>query len=243
MSNINLFSGFIEMISPSFFGNLKNLEVIDFRRNECIDDFIKSTNPLTNIKMPLCFLNCAADLECAAKTEKYTKLIRSILNCTISTESKSYWGEFKYCEVHKVDLSNNSFVTKFVFDVAENESKKIISAVQFFFGRDVDFIPSEILQQISELNGLLISRYKIPTLKNNLFPIQFKKLEYLDLSHNRIQIVEPFVFQFLTELKWLDLNSNLIKILPNEFLINNLELIFIKFFFKYICVYTPGNLS
>ncbi len=238
--------GFVEMITPRFFENLKKLEMIEFERNECINDSFISTNnnSSTNIEMPLCYSNCAADLECAAKAEEDTKFIKRILDCKVLTsESTSYWPEFKYCEVRKVDLTNNSFGTKFIFNVAQNESKKMISTVRFFFGGDVDFILSETVQQFSELNGLWIDRYKIPTLKNQLFPIQFKNLEYLDLSQNRIEIIEPFVFRFLTELKWLNLNWNSIKTLPNEILVNNLKLICISFYDNQIEKFIPGIIS
>jgi Leucine-rich repeat (LRR) protein len=146
------------------------------------------------------------------------------LNCKIVTGASDFWPEHKYCKVTKVDLSKKS---KLTFNVTQNEKIEEISVVQFWFGRYVYHIPREILQQFPKLNGVRINRYKIETLRGDLFPGEFKRLEYLDLSENRIEEIGSFVFQSLTELKWLNLNQNRIYHMEELLLIKNVKLTYI----------------
>ncbi len=220
--------GSVEMISRRFFEHLNHLEVIDFGRNECTNDNITTTDNYSITSVEMCYNNCANDAKCASATN--TKSGKEVLDCEISSDSKAHWPEFKYCGVHKVDLSESSIETNYIFNIAQNESRKMITAVQFWFGREVDFIPIEVFQQFPKLNGLWFSKYKITTLKTSLFPIHFKPLECLDLSANRIQTIEPLTFRFLTELKWLNLDYNLIQSLAHELLVNELKLTYVSFF-------------
>jgi Leucine-rich repeat (LRR) protein len=105
--------GNVEMISPLLFETLKNLQVIDFRKNVCTNDYIKKANnfsiantkvafsygnkksiddyvispnyTISHIEMPVCYSNCAADQECAAKSKEDKKLTRKIINCITSS--------------------------------------------------------------------------------------------------------------------------------------------------------------
>ncbi len=244
LQTILFVDGYIEMISPKFFESLKNLKVIDLRKNKCANETIisKNNSSVTKINLPLCYSNCKADQDCATKSVDDTKLMKKTLKCTISTSSHGYWPEYKYCNVEKVDLSKNSLGTQLTFDVPEN-TRKNISIVQFKFSQEVDFISMEAFQQFPELNGLIFTRCKIGTLKKTLFPVHFKQLEFLDLSENRIQIIEPLAFQFLTELKWLNLNFNHLKTLPDDFLINNLKLIYVSFYSNKMEKVNPGIIS
>jgi hypothetical protein len=80
------------------------------------------------------------------------------------------------------------------------------------------------MKQFPKLNGLRINRYKIGALGNGLFPSAFKRLEYLDLSKNKIKALGFKVFQSLTDLKWLNLNLNGISFLTEGLFFNNLKL-------------------
>jgi hypothetical protein len=110
---------------------------------------------------------------------------KTVFNCKVATDLGSeFWPEHKYCKVTKVDLSKKS---KLTFKVTPDERIEEISTVQFWFGRDIYHIPREILQQFPKFNELRINRYKIEVLRDDLFPVEFKRLEYLDLSENRIK--------------------------------------------------------
>lgn len=71
--------------------------------------------------------------------------------------------------------------------------------------------------------------YSSPVLQNNLFTEDFQVIEYVDLSRNNIQTIEPNAFGYLTKLKWIRLYNNIIQ--SSHFLIlkKNPDLIYIDF--------------
>jgi Leucine-rich repeat (LRR) protein len=73
--------------------------------------------------------------------------------------------------------------------------------------------------------------------------VVFKQLEYLDLSENRIQTIEPLVFQSLTELKWLNLNLNKISYLPHRLLLNSIKLGYLSLYANEISKMHPDIFS
>jgi Leucine-rich repeat (LRR) protein len=169
-----------------------------------------------------------------------TTKAKKMLNCNVGSGSSKFWPEHKYCKVTKVDLSHES---QFFFNVTQDERIEEISVVQFWFGRDVVHIPLEIFQQFPKLNGLRINRYKIGVLKDDLFPVALKRLKYLDLSENKIQILGFNVFQSLTKLKWLNLNFNGIRALSHGLFFNNVKLTYIYLYGNSIVGIDSGIVS
>jgi Leucine-rich repeat (LRR) protein len=77
------------------------------------------------------------------------------------------------------------------------------------------------------LNGIIINRCDLPTVKSGLFKEKLQKFEFLYLVGNKIESIEPEAFQYLVNLKWIRLAENEIQTLPHRLFENNPELIYI----------------
>jgi Leucine-rich repeat (LRR) protein len=74
----------------------------------------------------------------------------------------------------------------------------------------VDFIDIELLKRFPNLTGLRFQNFSIvsmPILKN-IFTVELKMIQYLDLSWNKIKELEAHVFDELVELRWINLEIN-----------------------------------
>jgi hypothetical protein len=103
-----------------------------------------------------------------------------------------------------------------------------INTFYIFASSQVDFIPLDILSEFPNLNGLMLERGNLPTLKSGLFKEELKKLEYLNLWGNGIESIEPEAFEFLIKLKWIQLSGNKLQSLPYRLFRNNLDLFYIE---------------
>jgi Leucine-rich repeat (LRR) protein len=144
-------------------------------------------------------------------------------NCTISEEDlENRLGECyrKYYQIDRgyryeakiahVALSDSSERDKFTFDGTEEE-KKSITGFSFDQISKIDYIPVEIFTEFPNLKRYTIMESKIPILKENLFTIDFEKIEGLGLSKNGIKVIERKAFFHLKNLVLINLISNKIE--------------------------------
>jgi hypothetical protein len=150
------------------------------------------------------------------------------LDCSYGTDYYTLWPEFHRCELAHFDFSE-SFQSQVHSFTGSSSQISETTAVQFFESYQTDFIPKEILEEFSNLNGLIIYRCNLPVLKNELFSVEFVVLEYLYLGENQIVSIEPFAFKNLKNLKWLTLHENKIQSLPLNLFQNNPKLIYLDF--------------
>jgi Leucine-rich repeat (LRR) protein len=157
------------------------------------------------------------------------------LDCSFETMSEA---EHQVCEVSNVNLSGNHSET-FEFS-GTPEEKTQTKALWFVWSPDdvpaeveytneVDFVPPEIFQEFSSLNGLAIQYHKIPVLKNGLFTSEFRQLEFLYLGGTEIAEIESEAFKELVNLKWLKLWNNKIKAINLPIFKFNSKLIYVSF--------------
>jgi Leucine-rich repeat (LRR) protein len=97
------------------------------------------------------------------------------------------------------------------------------------YTNQVDFVPPEIIQEFSSLNGLAIQYHKIPILKNGFFSTKFKNLEFLYLGGTEISEIESEAFKELVKLKWLKLWNNKIEAINLPIFKFNSKLIYVSF--------------
>jgi hypothetical protein len=76
--------------------------------------------------------------------------------------------------------------------------------------------------------------------KSGLFKRELKKIEYLSLGGNKIKTIEPEAFQYLINLKWVNLGSNIIQSLPYQLFKNSPDLIYISFRYNKIASIHPS---
>jgi Leucine-rich repeat (LRR) protein len=100
----------------------------------------------------------------------------------------------------------NGIHEKIEFSVTDQQ-KRDTTVVSFWNCSAVDFIDLEILKRFPNLNGLKFWESNIPILKN-IFTVELKMIQYLDLWNNKIKVLEPHVFDELVELKWISLARN-----------------------------------
>jgi hypothetical protein len=139
------------------------------------------------------------------------------------------WPTHTRCKVSSVDLSASFRGQEHSF--SGTSAQKLAATVVFFYeSPNVDFLPKEILSEFPHLNGILIFGSNLPTVKNNLFTSDFKKLQFLSLGANKIQTIEPDAFQHLVNLKWIGLWSNQIQTLPFQLFKKNPDLFYINLY-------------
>jgi Leucine-rich repeat (LRR) protein len=148
------------------------------------------------------------------------------LECRYNTWTDTLRPSYNYCATEGIDFSAKFETEKHSF--ASSSSEKIeITAFGIQYSPQVDFIPLEIFTEFPNLRGLTILDSKLATLKTDLFKVEFKEIEYLELHYNNIETIEPEAFQHLIKLQWIRLFRNNLQTLPDRLFENNPDLIYI----------------
>jgi hypothetical protein len=146
------------------------------------------------------------------------------LTCEYDSYSSTLWPTFNYCEVNSVDLSGNFKTVEHSFS-GTPEQKSAVSAVWFQDATQVDFLPKQILNEFSQLNGIIIAKCEtLKTIKNDLFDEDFGAIQHLGLWYNKIEEIEANAFQHLPKLRWIHLGGNQLRSLPHQLFSNHPEL-------------------
>jgi hypothetical protein len=120
------------------------------------------------------------------------------------------------------------------------EQKAAVTIVVFYKPSQIDFLPTQILNDFPQLNGIIIAiceTFKI--IRDNLFTEDFSAIQYLDLYSNKIETIEANAFQHLPKLKWIQLAGNQLRSLPHQIFRTNPELIGIELHGNKINSITP----
>jgi Leucine-rich repeat (LRR) protein len=108
-----------------------------------------------------------------------------------------------------------------------DQQKLEITAVSFSECPAVDFVDIEILKRFPNLNGLTFHDSNIPILRN-IFTVEMKMIQFLGLVQNKIQKLEPHVFDELLELKMISLKGNEIEEILHPIFAKNKKLEYVN---------------
>ncbi len=133
---------------------------------------------------------------------------------------------YRHLACHLKGLSFKNGIHKKVEFAVTEEQKRDTKSVSFNNCPAVDFVDIEMLKTFPNLNGLNFFDSNIPILKN-IFNVELKMIQYLDLSHNNIKVLEPHVFDELVELKWISLSGNEIEEILHPIFAKNQKLEFV----------------
>ncbi len=137
------------------------------------------------------------------------------------------WPDHPQCRFQKLSFKNEIY-EKIEFEITD-QKKRDTKAVYFGNCSAVDSIDIEIWKRFPNLNGLTFFRSNIPILKN-IFTVDLKMLQYLNLSYNNIKILEAHVFDELVELKWIYLSTNEIEEILHPIFAKNKKLEVIRLY-------------
>jgi hypothetical protein len=151
------------------------------------------------------------------------------LECRYSTWIDiTFWPSNTYCEVDEIDFSAKFEKEKHSFTGSASE-KSEVKTFEIRSAEKLDFIPLEIVDEFPNLSGLVIRFCGFRTVKAGLFRVELKRIEYVWLESNDVEVIEPKAFEHLTKLKWIGLNLNKIQTLSYKFFENNPRLVIIRF--------------
>lgn len=108
---------------------------------------------------------------------------------------------------------------------AAQQKKDEVKTISFHHCPEIEIIPSGILEQFLNFNGIVIYDSNI---SSNLFSQNFEMLQYLCLSGNKIKSVAENEFSALPKLKWVSLAGNVIEELPHRIFKHNSRLEYIN---------------
>jgi hypothetical protein len=133
-----------------------------------------------------------------------------------------------YCFTNNVNLSK-SYESEIHSFSGSLSQKSQATVVEFQRPIQIDFIPREILTEFPNLTGLLFYGCNFPVLKAGFFTEEFGVLESLSLILSEIVSIEPWAFEHLKKLNWLDLTQNQIQALPFNLFQKNPSLAYLNF--------------
>jgi hypothetical protein len=127
-----------------------------------------------------------------------------------------YYG-YRCCTVYNVDLSLKTIGANFTF-IGSQKQKQAITEIRFRNIGRVAHLPRNLFEELPKLDELTIWASDIPILRNNFFKPEFNKLRGLELRDGKIRIIQEYAFEHLTNLEWIDLERNRIKMIaPGTF--------------------------
>jgi Leucine-rich repeat (LRR) protein len=229
LKHINLWRNKITAIHPKFFKNLNQLSFVKLHENECIgegfgcEDCTIDHEEL-NRELSACYFNCFVDNECG-----------NDLNASVEFKCEYSDGLFEIMrelnlKTQQCKITEIKFPAKSSASILSGSKNKKQNVTMLDFNRkiSIDKIPREIFQEFPSLSLLKISHMWIRVLKDNWFSTDFMKIEHLDLSNNRIGEIEENALDNLANLKWLNLESNFLRVLNSFEFRNNKKLEYIN---------------
>jgi Leucine-rich repeat (LRR) protein len=220
-------------IHPKWFEYLYQLKNIKFDYNRCVNDEFGCEDCTDVIDheeldrgLSACYFNCFVDNECGKDLNTSVEI-----ECEYSEEFFEISEELNFkaqqCKITEIKFPAKSSATMEKFSGSKNE-KQNVTMLDFNRIISIHKIPREIFEEFPSLRQVKISNMSIPVLKDNFFSTDFVKIEYLDLSHNRIEEIKEKALDNLVSLKWLNLESNDLKVLNSFEFRNNKKLEYIN---------------
>ncbi len=102
------------------------------------------------------------------------------------------WPSPKCCFTSSVDYSAKFETEEHSISINIFRSSVQKSEIKFFYifaSSQVDFIPLDILSEFPNLNGIIINRCDLPTVKSGLFKEKLQKFEFLYLAHDSLEAI------------------------------------------------------
>jgi hypothetical protein len=107
----------------------------------------------------------------------------------------------------------------------------------------VEFIPKDLINEFSNLEGLLFVDCTMSIIEDDLFTEKFNFIKYLYLKANKIRHIEGDAFSKLTELVWFSLTYNKLQSINQNIFKHNLKLKHIDLSSNQLTIVTPSLLA
>jgi hypothetical protein len=145
-------------------------------------------------------------------------------------ECDYFYGDDHWCRVQSADLSLKTIDANFTFS-ATQERKQATTLIDFSWIGRVAHLPRNLIEEFPNLDRLTIKDSDIPILRNNFFKPEFSKLRGLRLFRDNIRIIQGNAFAHLTNLEWINLEYNRIKMIaPGTFKkLHQLKVVFLSY--------------
>ncbi len=161
------------------------------------------------------------------------------LTCEYGTSYNVLWPRYNQCQISSVDLSEQYKTVAHTFS-GSSAQKSAVTVVRFETPSQIEFLPTQILNDFPQLNGIgIIGCDTFTIIRDNFFGQEFNVIEYLYLWKNKIEAIEANAFHHLTNLKWILLTENQLRSLPHQIFKTNPEMIAIWLYANKINSITP----
>jgi hypothetical protein len=145
-----------------------------------------------------------------------------------------------YCQIGYYDLTLKNKNEELVF----GNSPSRLSDVGGFKMHDVgtvEFLPkySDLKESFPNLGGIVIQRGNLPVIKKDLFDKSYTAIKHIEIIYAKVQTIEKYALQYLSNLRVLLLNDNQIAALPFAIFANLKELEIIDLRNNYINAISP----
>jgi hypothetical protein len=144
--------------------------------------------------------------------------------CEYFEYERYQWPKHLLCLTHNANLSITARNDKFSFS-GSPEQKIATKTLWFEFkGTAIDFLPTGILTDFPNLNGLILNWADWPIVRSLIFTSHFKRIQHIIIDNCNIEKIADNAFAELTELKWISIWNSRITYLKRETFQHNLKL-------------------
>lgn len=140
--------------------------------------------------------------------------------------------------LENVDLSGTNLNNSFTFNGSDS-AKSSATAVAFFLSPSTKFIPSQIIEEFPNLNGLVVAKTNIPVLRQSFLTEKFKKLQHVNMGRNNMERIELRALVELVNLEWIFLGYNKLESLKERIFEANTKLQYISFYENHLKIVNP----
>jgi Leucine-rich repeat (LRR) protein len=206
---------------------LAALQVLDFRGNECADEFLlcDTVYEKSRQKFSKCFKNCEEDRKCFLQSnDDEVRIENRPISCDYNGVK---WDQKTTCFVteQSFKVPNNDSIISYKISGSEDQKGKA-TAVYFEFSLKVDFVPFEIVENFPKLDAIAFTKSEIPMITKKLFGGQnFEQIKELRLNEDKIRFIENEALVDLKNLEKIDLTNNKLRSINKETFAHNEKLV------------------
>jgi Leucine-rich repeat (LRR) protein len=215
VKELNISKRNIKLIMPDAFAELKNLTVLNLKKNQIEIIEISKFNGLVSLKE----LDMSNNKVKSIPPDTFSKLNQlELLNLTKNKMEFIDLNAFNGLEsLKELDISMNKikFIPAKAFSGLKNVQQLNLE------GNNLQLLKDTSFNGLVSLKTLNISRNKIKVIPAKTFS-ELKSLEQLDLKENSLEEIDKTKFEGLVSLKLLNITRNKIKFIPSD-TFNNLE--------------------